>query len=160
MAQPHLGRDVRNVPAQCQVVQHFDLSRRQRPTGTTPAHPQATGSVCGFLSRIAEQIHNQPPRRHRRAAHIIQRLHHQNPSASRHLRQMRSPHTLPTRRHLATTAEQPNRQQARSSALTIAHLTSTGEAEGQAVSATPGYPAAARSPQPQRNLGTRGSTPR
>ena len=126
-----------------------------------PAPFPAQGRSWRFFRRIAVQINNQPPRRHRGAAHTIQRLHHQNHSAARHLRRMQSPHTLPTLPHLATTAEQPDTQPARPSALTMAHhLTSTGKAEGQAVSAIPGYPAAARSSRPQRNLATRGSAPR
>ena len=48
-AQSHLGRNVRNVPAQCQVTQPLDLPRSERPTGTSLFHLLAKYSRRGLL---------------------------------------------------------------------------------------------------------------
>ena len=66
-AQPHLRRNVRHVPAHCQVVQHFQLSRRQRP--------RRTRGNGGLLCRThPESRIRQPGARHQRRRGGIDRL--------------------------------------------------------------------------------------
>ena len=47
--QPHPRRNVRNVPAQCQVTQHLEIPRSEGPTGTSLFYLLAKYSRRGLL---------------------------------------------------------------------------------------------------------------
>ena len=59
--QPHPRRDVRNVPAQCQVTQHLEIPRSEGPTGTSLFYLLAKYSRRGLLfdRQTADTIEHQ-----------------------------------------------------------------------------------------------------
>ena len=59
--QPHPRRNVRNVPAQCQITQHLEIPRSEGPTGTSLFYLLAKYSRRGLLfdRQTADTIEHQ-----------------------------------------------------------------------------------------------------